>query len=377
MHQQADTTCKYIAKELNMSSASTSQKDGKLHTVEPKSRSYPKPIWMSMLLARYFRGYRQYKKTGLTSYESAVDLRRLYCLTNGRFNDFVARLDGIFHPSRDLPSRSGILGEVDSSKLATITSNLRRDGFYKFENRLDADLCARLKTIAETAPCRLCPAPPEQPEVVTYDADKPLSTLYKIDQQVLHEQKEIQELATDGSLLAVAQSYLKCRPVFMGCCMWWSTAFSDESSSEAAQQYHFDMPQAKFLKIFVYLTDVGEEQGPHRAVQNTHRRKPKQFLTDRRFTDEEIAQDYPAERVSVFGGPTGTMFAEDTSSLHKGTNVQKGHRLLLQFMYATSGYGGAAGPVTLSDRFSANFIKTVNKYPRIYSTRFHKETVNS
>lgn len=355
-----------------MATASTTPGDGKLPTVEPKSRSYPKAIWMSILLARYFRGYRHFVKTGLTPYDSAIDLRRLYRLTNGRFNDFVARIDGIFHPSRDLPSRSGVLGDVNSTKLAKITNNLRRDGFHIFEDRLDASLCARLKRIAETAPCRLCPAPPEQPELVIYDADNPLSTLYKIDQQVLHEQIEIQEIATDGSLLAVAQAYLRCRPVFMGCCLWWSTSFSDKSSSEAAQQYHFDMPQARFLKIFVYLTDVGEEQGPHRAVQNTHRRKPRQFLADRRFTDEEIAQHYPQERVITFDGSTGTMFAEDTSSLHKGTNVKNGHRLVLQMMYATSGFGGAAGPVKLSDRFSDNFIKTVNKYPRIYSTRFRK-----
>lgn len=358
-----------------MTSAFTSMGGDKLPTVEPKIRIYPKPVWLSILLARYVREYRQYRKTGSTPYGAAVDLRRLYRLTNGRFNDLVARLDGICHPQRELPSRSGVLGEIDADTLTPITNDLRRHGFHQFDNRLSEDVCARLRSFAETAPCRLCPAPESYTGLVTYDADNPMSTLYKVDQQALHEQVDVQRLAIDGSLFAVAQAYLRCRPVFMGCCMWWSTAFSDKSISKAAQLYHFDMPHAKFLKIFVYLTDVDEEQGPHVVVRNTHRRKLRAFLEDRRFSDEEILAHYSADRIVTFAGATGTMFAEDTSSLHKGTRVTKGHRLLLQLMYATSGFGGAAEPVNLNDRFSDSFLKTVHQYPRIYSERFQKGSV--
>ncbi len=353
-----------------MTSAFTSMGGDKLPTVEPKIRIYPKPVWLSILLARYIREYRQYHKTGSTPYEAAVDLRRLYRLTNGHFNDLVARLDGICHPQRELPSRSGVLGEIDADTLTPITNDLRRHGFHQFANRLSEDLCARLRSFAETAPCRLCPAPESHTGLVTYDADNPMSTLYKVDQQALHENIDIQALATDGSLLSVAQAYLRCQPVFMGCCMWWSTAFSDESISKAAQLYHFDMPHAKFLKIFVYLTDVDEEQGPHVVVRNTHRRKLRAFLEDRRFSDEEVLAHYSADRIVTFAGATGTMFAEDTSSLHKGTRVKQGHRLLLQLMYATSGFGGAADQIRINARFSADFVTFVERYPRIYSARF-------
>ena len=70
-----------------MASALTSMGGEKLPTVEPKIRIYPKPVWLSILLARYVREYRQYRKTGSTPYGAALDLRRLCRLTNGRFND--------------------------------------------------------------------------------------------------------------------------------------------------------------------------------------------------------------------------------------------------------------------------------------------------
>lgn len=355
-----------------MTSASTSLGHGKIPSVAPKVRRYPKPVWLAILLARYVRGYWRYLKTGLTPYEASIDLRRLYRLTNGRFNDLVARLDAILHPARRLPARTGVLGEIDDESLTSMTRSLDRHGFYQFNERLPEDLCARLRSFAEAAPCRLCPAPDSQSDLVTYDPANPISTLYKIDQQALHENIDIQTLATDGSLLWVAQAYLRCRPVFVGCCMWWSTAFSDEPSSEAAQLFHFDLDHVKFLKIFVYLTDVAEDQGPHVVVRNTHRRKPGAFLDDRRYSDEEIIAHYSADRIVSIAGPAGTMFAEDTSGLHKASPVNRGHRLLLQLQYATSGFGSPHGLVAINDRFAADFVKMTDRYPRIYAARFRR-----
>ncbi len=355
-----------------MTSASTSLGESKVPSVAPSVRRYPKPVWLSILLARYVRGYWRYLTTGLTPYEASLDLRRLYRLTNGRFNDLVARLDSILHPSRGLPSGQGVLGQIDEESLARITGDLRREGFHQFDVRLSEDFCTRLRSFAEVAPCRLCPAPVSQRDLVTYDSTNPIGTLYKVDQQALHENIDIQTLATDGSLLSVAQAYLRCRPVFLGCCMWWSTAFSDEASSEAAQLYHFDMDHVKFLKIFVYLTDVDEDQGPHVMVRNTHRRKSGAFLDDRRYSDEEILAHYSADRIVSIAGPAGTMFAEDTSGFHKASPVNRGHRLLLQLQYATSGFGSPLRPVVINDRFAADFVKMTDRYPRIYAARFRR-----
>ncbi len=42
-----------------------------------------------------------------------------------------------------------------------------------------------------------------------------------------------------------------------------------------------------------------------------------------------------------FTGEAGTIIAEDTIGLHKGKNVTKGRRLILQFEYALSMFGAA------------------------------------
>ena len=156
--------------------------------------------------------------------------------------------------------------------------------------------------------------------------------------------------------------------------MWWSTTYSHQVCSKSAQLYHFDMPQIKFLKIFAYLTDVDENTGPHRFVRGSHRRNPAALLEDRRYRDEEILAHYPPDRIATMTGSTGTIFAEDTRGFHKGTPVHQGHRLVLQLKYATSGFGGPGEPVIVNDRFSTQFIQMMDRYPRIYSARFLRNT---
>ena len=205
-----------------------------------------------------------------------------------------------------------------------------------------------------------------------FDPHRPAGTRYSVEEQALHEQEDLQRLAIDRSLLSVAQAYLGCRPVYIGARMFWSTALSKEPCSEVAQLYHFDMPQVRFLKVFVYLTDVGEDQGPHAVVRGSHRRLPKSLRADRRYDDEEAAREYPADRFVSVTGSAGTMFAEDTRGLHKGTPLRHGDRLLLQLQYASSAYGEPVEPITVNDRFSAEFVEALERYPRTYAHRFHR-----
>ncbi len=334
------------------------------------SRHYPKPLWAAILLWRHLRDCRDYRRTGTTSHEARINIRRLFRLTNGRFNDVGARLQGLLHPPRRLPA-TGVLGHPTRHELSTIARDLRTDGIHRFRGRLPKDLCDRLHRFACVASCHVYPRRAGA-QLVTYDPHDPQGTCYLVDDRTLHESRDVQRLAADLSLLSVAQSYLGCRPVFNGCSMWWSTAYRDEPDAEMAQLFHFDMDQIKFLKIFVYLTDVDEDRGPHVFVRGTHRRLPRVFLEDRRFRDEEILAHYGPERITTIAGPSGTFFSEDTRGLHKGTPVRKGHRLILQILYATSGMGGAPPPVVVNDRFCHELQETMRRYPRTYEAKFRR-----
>ena len=65
-----------------------------------QARRHPKPVWAALVLIRFVRGYLKYRKTGVTPPEAYVDMRRLFRLTNGRFNDFAAQIARMVHPGR-------------------------------------------------------------------------------------------------------------------------------------------------------------------------------------------------------------------------------------------------------------------------------------
>ena len=154
---------------------------------------------------------------------------------------------------------------------------------------------------------------------------------------------DIQEQIMDPVLINIARKYLECEPIFDFPAMWWSTSFLKEASGEAAQIYHFDLDRLKWLKIFIYLTDVDETTGPHRLIKGSHLpgAKPMTLLKRgyARIPDEDLAKYHKQEDFVVIHGEAGSVFAEDTKCWHKGTPLKKGHRLVLEFEYTSSMFG--------------------------------------
>ena len=54
--------------------------------------------------------------------------------------------------------------------------------------------------------------------------------------------------------------------------MWWSSK-SNFNDPKSAQEFHFDLDSIKWLKFFIYLTDVEANTGPHIYVKGTHNSK--------------------------------------------------------------------------------------------------------
>ncbi len=151
----------------------------------------------------------------------------------------------------------------------------------------------------------------------------------------------IAKLAHDGTLRQIAESYLRAPPVLLATVLWWSFAVdvSAEERSMAAQMFHFDLDDYRFLKFFFYLTDVDENSGPHVCVRGTHTKKAlRHQLRLRRRTDEEIEAEYGVERIVEITGPAGHGFAEDTRAFHKGSPPVFGDRLVVQVEFARNDY---------------------------------------
>jgi len=191
--------------------------------------------------------------------------------------------------------------------------------------------------------------------------------MYYFDKQTLSEARVVQDIIADSTFRAVAQEYIGCVPVLDIVTMWWSTTFQKEPSTEVAQLYHIDLDRAKFLKFFVYLTDVTENNGPHCFIKGSHKSKPPLLFVPRRFTDEEMKKYYPVAAFLELTGKSATIMAVDTSGFHKGKPLINGERLIFQIQFSNSLYGQIYYNVQVNDNFSEQFKRTIQEYGYTYS----------
>lgn len=155
----------------------------------------------------------------------------------------------------------------------------------------------------------------------------------------------VSRLLQDPFLELIATRYLGSLPTLVGTNLWWTfpVKASEADRSRHAHLFHRDVDDFRFFKMFFYITDVEPGDGAHVCVVGSQAqppiRKPGDRWNIRRYTDEEIASEYPANRVVEICAPAGTGFAEDTLCIHKGLTPTRTPRLLLQVQYALFDYG--------------------------------------
>lgn len=161
----------------------------------------------------------------------------------------------------------------------------------------------------------------------------------------------VSRLAEDPVLLEIAARYLGTVPKLVGTALWWSypEEVDAEARNQAAQMFHFDLDDFKFIKYFFYLTDVDETSGPHVIVRATHRNKRQIKSGDafkvRRYSDAEIEQMYGQDRIVSITGPAGTCIIEDTLCIHKGAPPTGRERLVFQLQYALNDFGNQSDEI--------------------------------
>jgi hypothetical protein len=150
--------------------------------------------------------------------------------------------------------------------------------------------------------------------------------------------EELKALVFDSAIREIAGRYLGCCPVLDMVVAWWSypTAAPDPAS---AQMYHFDLDRIRWLKAFVYLTDVSVDNGPHAFIPGSHRDVGERVMRDSRYTDAEVLGWYPNVAPQLFTAPAGTVFLEDTLGLHKGIPGKSGVRGVFECEYSINHFG--------------------------------------
>jgi hypothetical protein len=124
--------------------------------------------------------------------------------------------------------------------------------------------------------------------------------------------------------------------------MWWSFP-SKKVDTIGGQLFHFDLDRIKFLKIFIYITDVDTKNGPHCYVSGTNKIFSKKKFMPRgykRIPDSEIKANFEEYRIKKICGDKGTVVFADTSCFHKGEPIIEKNRLILELEYSNSLFGG-------------------------------------
>jgi hypothetical protein len=156
-------------------------------------------------------------------------------------------------------------------------------------------------------------------------------------------------IASEPATVAAVARHLGALPTILGYTAWWS--FADRAEPEDAQIFHFDLDDYRFCKLFIYLTDVAADGGPHVYLEGSHR--PEHVIKVRRSwpggeadfdawylqrlrkSDEEVERVFNC-RPAVLTGPSGTSFLVNTRGIHKGLLPEARDRLVCQVLYGVS-----------------------------------------
>ncbi|MDQ0125873.1 hypothetical protein J2W17_004843 [Pseudomonas lini] len=136
--------------------------------------------------------------------------------------------------------------------------------------------------------------------------------------------------ANDPRVLSIVGQALGAKPTLSSLAIWWS--YPGHDTPQQAENFHRDVDDLHFIKLFIYLTDVDENCGPHNFVPGSQRHDG--FRKIRRYEDHEVISTFGSEGIKIFTGAKGTSFLENTFGLHKGQLPSKNRRLLFQAQYS-------------------------------------------
>lgn len=149
--------------------------------------------------------------------------------------------------------------------------------------------------------------------------------------------KNIKKFAFSEFNLNLAKKYLRNKKITVKANILFSvnSLGNDQNLSKNAQLFHNDNDFKKFFKIFIYLNDVNNFNGPHVFVEESHKNKNKKNLLLRRFSDNEIKNIYK-NKIKYFLGKKGSIFYVDTFGIHKGEPPKEGSRKVLVLEYGSN-----------------------------------------
>ena len=146
--------------------------------------------------------------------------------------------------------------------------------------------------------------------------------------------KLVNNIAYDRTIVEIVRRYLEAEPILYGTEIYWSRpkAYSKELQSLDVKRrdFHYDVGDFKSLTLFIYLTDVDFDCGPHVLIENTRVKTLKELLNP--LISYEVAIKKYGSRIKIITGRRGTSFFEDLTNYHQRSIGQK-PRVILTISY--------------------------------------------
>jgi len=146
--------------------------------------------------------------------------------------------------------------------------------------------------------------------------------------------------ALQAPILQIANSYFGMRTRLRFYNVWHN--FATTGPARDSQLWHRDPEDRLILKVFVYLSDVGEHAGPLCYAAGSHpkgrlRKVPRGTSQRgaRRSSDAQMSEVVPEHRWVRAVGPMGTIVFADTRGYHKGGFVKEQERILYNCMFTS------------------------------------------
>jgi hypothetical protein len=157
-----------------------------------------------------------------------------------------------------------------------------------------------------------------------------------------NECEAIDRIARNAKVVEIARRYLGAEPILWLTQLRWSFGSSTEQRKifmsrhpEPVQYdgdaFHYDTLDFKSLTLFIYLTDVDVDSGPHVVVERTHETKTLSEICHIILNDKAAEKQF-GDRIKMMLGPKGTVLLEETSCFHKAAPC-KTKRLMLSIDY--------------------------------------------
>ena len=270
--------------------------------------------------------FSQLKRRASDVYHAVTDERHRAFNAQRKIVDLAQRTEAARRAAERLPRAAAPLPESDEQALARLDA----DGWLALPGLIQPQWVDEIKAYLAGRLAR----DPYRPELGRFrapDEVPPQTHVSHFDNADIVRAPHLMAIANDPRVLGLVEAWMGVKPTLAALRVWWSTPTAT-GEPEHAELFHRDVDDLQFIKLFVYLTDVGEDTGPHIFVEGSQRIDKLTRIA--RYTDEQVAEAFGEDAIRRFTGPAGTAFLENTYGMHRGLPPRAGPRLIFQPLYA-------------------------------------------